>query len=719
VLFVLTLVNDETPYAELEQNVMRQCSGAYRVVPVRGASSMATGYNNLVRSLVTAPDDVLCFIHQDARLLFDAAVILPQYLERLRWAGVLGFCGSAAQQPGKQWHQCLPCYGSYLQGRGPGRALSFRPPGNDTGGLLCAEVQTLDGYCLFVSRQVFDRIGGFDEEYGGWHCYDLDLCLRALHAGYQNYVIAQPSQHYSWGGSDQDLARSLALFSRKWSAFLSADQWDTWVELSDACRLRGDHADSYRAAKMALAIHQPAPRHRGQSVDRSWKPHDLLSIAAWYLGFKEESLEHALQALARNPLDDRLINNYRLVQQLAADGQVADGPPRVDVVILSYAKTEREYEMTKGGICSLRLSSPDVPVHVVVVETNAQLRAEPFTKTDDELFGPRVDVVYPGGKFAYNAFLQVGYEACAGSPAQYFMVLNNDVILFGSGFLRQMLAGLESVPSVSPQGMREALWGLIDVSVSVDVNYDINRALCGWCLMFDKRILASAPFEAYFPRDYLWYGQDEHYAATLQAHGHRHGLVTRALALHLQSSSQHLLGETLAAPASRVDMLRAIGIRHKRCAAVGVARGAFAREILALDPARLVLVDQWQQDADGHHDRNGSDAECEAWYQEVKRGIGRSDRVEIIRSSCVAAAAQVADRCLDFVYLDVLHSEEAVGMGVRAWWRTVKPGGWVTGHHYQVGAVQRAVAAVCAEQRVSLAFVTRDENPTWAIQVPR
>src|SRR5262249_5380362 len=155
------------------------------------------------------------------------------------------------------------------------------------------------------------------------------------------------------------------------------------------------------------------------------------------------------------------------------------------------------------------------------------------------------------GRFSYNAFLRAGYDACAQSPARYFMVLNNDVTLFAHGFLEQMVLGLGSMDSVSPLGLREAQWGLVDRTVAVDINYDINRAVCGWCLMFDKKILASAPFETYFPSEFIWYGQDEHYAETLRAFGYRHGLVTAARAPHLQRSSHHLLGETLAAPANR------------------------------------------------------------------------------------------------------------------------------------------------------------------------
>lgn len=967
-LTVLTLVNDDTLLAGLVANLELHLA-PFRLATRRGATSMAAGCNALAAATPGAPDDVLCFIHQDARLFFDAATLIPEYLGRLPDAGVLGFCGSNAQQPGRQWHACPPCYGGLLQGGDAPVAIDFARPACDVDGLRYAPVQTLDGYCLFVRRDVFLRIGGFDEGYDGWHGYDLDLCLRALRAGLQNYVIAQPSQHFSWGSSNDDLARSLQRFAQQWpgrlptpsqqvattdpatspttprklrihiyaiardeakfaarfarscagadgvhvldtgsgddtvailrahgvhvevapitpwrfdlarnrslelvpddadvclcidldevlvpdwrhiveaawvpgtthldyqyawemrdgkphrtfhynkchsrhgyvwvtpvhevitpvagfaevfastgallvehhpdphksrAQYLSLlelavredagdarsrfylgreytyvgrwqdaidtltrylerpgswrfercsaclmiaashgrlrelaqaasdadaaarhdgesfrwllracheepDQREPWVALADACRLKGDHAGSYWAAKKALAIATSAKSYLNDPDAWSWKPHDLLSIAAWYLGLRAEALEHGLLAVECNPHDARLIDNYLLIQELAAAAPPAAGGPVVDVVVLSYAKSAREYEMTKRCIKSLHNSSPDVPIRVVVVETHGALRDEPFTAGDPALFGPGVDVVHPGGRFGYNAYLGAGYRACAGSLAPYLMVLNNDVTLFGNGFLRQMLQGLVVADSVSPLGLREAQWGLVDRSVPIDLGYDINRAVCGWCLMFDTSILSTVAFDALFPPEELWYGQDEAYAAALEAHGLVHGLVTSAQALHLQAASHPLLGQTLAAPADRRDMLRSLGIRGNKVAVVGGAGDGAAPEFAELAPADLRY-------AASH-----------------------------------AVATDVGERSLDFVYIEARHAADHPAAELRAWWPKLKDGGWITGGGYATPAVAGAVAAFCAENDVPLAFVTRDTDPCWAIQVP-
>ena len=741
-LAVLTLVNDDELYSKLEASLAR-CSGPMRLESCHSASSIAAGYNALARLAPGTPEDVLCFVHQDVELLFDPSII-ERYFELLPGAGILGFCGSAAQRPGRPWHDCPPCFGGLLQGPGPGTRLEFLPPLEEIEGLGYTEVQTLDGYCLFVRRSVFEAIGGFDEEYLGWHGYDLDICLRALAAGYRNYVIYQPSYHGSRGRADQSLGDALSRFERVWKEFLERApvpasaakevevyRWlracvdaplspSVWIELADAFRRLGDHAGSYWAAKRALSLGEPWGGAAASDSQRA-RPHDLLAIASWYMGLREESREHAFRAVALDPYDQRLIDNYVLILDLLTEGRTAEGQPLIDVVILSYAKTAREYEMTKSCIRALRASSPEIPFRVYVVETNEVLRDEGFTTGDAELFAPDVTVVIPGGRFGYNAFLQAGFEATAGSEARYFMVLNNDVALFSEGFLRDLLGGLESADSVSPFDLREERWGLIDPTVPLTYGFEIHRTLAGWCLMFDKRILEKVSFADLFPSELVWYEQDIRYGEVLREHGFRHVLVSAARTIHLGSVSRRYLGLTLAAPKDRVAMLHTIPIRHTNCAEVGVARGEFAREILSMQPASLLLVDPWRhQDESVYPDDpcNVSDACFEEWYREVVGTLGASERVTILREPSPGAARHVEDAALDFVYIDAIHTRAAVESDMRAWWPKLRPGGWLAGHDYQIETVRAAVERFCKERHVPLGFVTAEEPGSWAIQVP-
>ena len=54
-------------------------------------------------------------------------------------------------------------------------------------------------------------------------------------------------------------------------------------------------------------------------------------------------------------------------------------------------------------------------------------------------------------------------------------------------------------------------------------------------------------------------------------------------------------------------------------------------------------------------------------------------KATLLRNSSVRAAAGFADSSVDFVYLDARHTYDAVSEDLRAWWRTLRPGGILAG----------------------------------------
>jgi predicted O-methyltransferase YrrM len=72
------------------------------------------------------------------------------------------------------------------------------------------------------------------------------------------------------------------------------------------------------------------------------------------------------------------------------------------------------------------------------------------------------------------------------------------------------------------------------------------------------------------------------------------------------------------------------------------------------------------------------------------------DRVELIRSDSILAAADFEAESVDFVYTDTAHTYERVRGEIEAWLPKVKPGGMIAGDdvgrdHDQDGGVRRAV----------------------------
>ncbi len=93
------------------------------------------------------------------------------------------------------------------------------------------------GACLLVRRELFGRLGGFDERYAE-ECQDLDLCLQASGQGYR--VVYEPRSvlfHFENGTRTvQENLPDRGLFRARWAAFLETGilrrprQGEPWID---------------------------------------------------------------------------------------------------------------------------------------------------------------------------------------------------------------------------------------------------------------------------------------------------------------------------------------------------------------------------------------------------------------------------------------------------------------------------------------------------------
>ena len=108
-------------------------------------------------------------------------------------------------------------------------------------------------------------------------------------------------------------------------------------------------------------------------------------------------------------------------------------------------------------------------------------------------------------------------------------------------------------------------------------------------------------------------------------------------------------------------------VTARALAEVGVAEGAFSAPLLEIAaPTRLHLIDPWLFQAvdDYRPDPNNvEDAEQERRYQAVRAMFARdidAGRVVVRRARSTEAAAAFGDGELDWIYLDAMHTYEAV-----------------------------------------------------------
>jgi SAM-dependent methyltransferase len=131
------------------------------------------------------------------------------------------------------------------------------------------------------------------------------------------------------------------------------------------------------------------------------------------------------------------------------------------------------------------------------------------------------------------------------------------------------------------------------------------------------------------------------------------------------------------------------------CAEIGTWRGDFAERILeSRRPRVLHLIDPWEHRQEDAYERamfGGGTHDGQAEMDEIHRSVRERFRsniergqVHVQRSRSLDAAASFADGSLDWVYIDGDHTYEAVKADLDAYYRAVKPGGFLAGDDYGV-----------------------------------
>lgn len=128
-------------------------------------------------------------------------------------------------------------------------------------------------------------------------------------------------------------------------------------------------------------------------------------------------------------------------------------------------------------------------------------------------------------------------------------------------------------------------------------------------------------------------------------------------------------------------------------AELGLWQGTTIAHLLRTCPGLTMIgVDLWQPQPD-----NPGPEGYEGWDHRAHEAMTRKrcapfmDRCRIIKDWTTAAANEVADGSLDFVFIDADHSEQGCRADIAAWAPKLKPTGWIMGHDINWPGVRAAV----------------------------
>ena len=196
--------------------------------------------------------------------------------------------------------------------------------------------------------------------------------------------------------------------------------------------------------------------------------------------------------------------------------------PRILALMLSYCKTQREYQMTLAALESLRRNEPGCQLDLVVVETSSASDLDALSNR--ARFGGLCRDVYPNKPFNYNEFLQVGFAHAADTSFDAILLSNNDVIYAPTAWPccgPRWSSSIRSVPGV-PSTMSS--FSAIPTNPA-SRGCRTSLELCGWSILFRRSVLERIAFEQLFPTDFSFWFQDNYYAHQLSRLGLRHALV--------------------------------------------------------------------------------------------------------------------------------------------------------------------------------------------------
>ena len=185
----ITCVNDEEKYEEclLYLRHLRLPGGmTAEYIPMRGAASMAAGYNAAMRS---SDARLKVYLHQDVLVVNKDFVRDIQEIFADGSIGMIGVVGCRSLPASGIWWDGMRCYGRVLHACEPESVVDSEmqePEGP------YVEVEAADGLLLATQYDISWR----EELFGGWHFYDTSQCMEFARRGKKVVVPNQTADFW-------------------------------------------------------------------------------------------------------------------------------------------------------------------------------------------------------------------------------------------------------------------------------------------------------------------------------------------------------------------------------------------------------------------------------------------------------------------------------------------------------------------------------------------
>ena len=133
---------------------------------------------------------------------------------------------------------------------------------------------------------------------------------------------------------------------------------------------------------------------------------------------------------------------------------------------------------------------------------------------------------------------------------------------------------------------------------------------------------------------------------------------------------------------------------------------------------RMIAVDLWapQPGYRGYGTENYDGGwNHEARYRNFTRHVAANfpGRVAVVRKHTAEAALAVADKSLDFVFIDADHTEHACYNDIYNWRPKIRDGGMISGHDIHWPSVRRAIERAAIHRVIPDTVEVGFDNTWW------
>lgn len=170
-------------------DVVRQSHPDVRIIQLGQTHGFAEAYNRAVPAAWADGCEWVCLLNNDT-------VVCDGWLEAAAAAGAAGASYGVLGPVHWSWDEDSPS--AFMQARFGNQLARFeREP------LACADVDWLEGSCLFVRQACWRDLGGLDVRYR-FYWEDADFCRRAVRRGWKVGLVSRSHiRHYGGGSSRQ------------------------------------------------------------------------------------------------------------------------------------------------------------------------------------------------------------------------------------------------------------------------------------------------------------------------------------------------------------------------------------------------------------------------------------------------------------------------------------------------------------------------------------